>query len=179
MQISTLYSKSSFSYTMYRVPLQVVDKHHYSGIPIDSKLSWTPHINSLCSKANRLLGFLRRALHHCPPHLREHAYKQIVLPSIEYCSSIWDPHQQTLIHKLEMIQHCVARFVLNRPWRRNCRDSVTNMLLTLKWPSLEERRKQSRLTLLFKFINNLIYIPNQYLPVLSPATHAVPGQTTL
>ena len=32
MQISTLHSKSSFSYTMYRVPLQVVDKHHYLGI---------------------------------------------------------------------------------------------------------------------------------------------------
>ena len=31
--------------------------------------------------------------------------------------------------------------------------------------------KQSRLTLLFKFINELIYIPSQYLPVLSPATH--------
>jgi len=113
-------------------------------------------------------------LYHCPPHLKEHAYKQIVLPSIENCSSIWDPHQQMLIHKLEMnqmIQHCTARFVLNKPWRRNCRDSITNMLLTLKWPSLKERRKQSCLTLLFKFINKLIYIPSQYLPVLSPATH--------
>ena len=45
------------------------------------------------------------------------------------------------------------------------------MPLTVKWPSLEERRKQSRLTLLFKFINKLIYIPSQYLPVLSPTMH--------
>ena len=121
-------------------------------------------------KANRLLGFLRRTLHHCPPHLKEHAYKQIVLPSIEYCSSIWDPHQQSLIHKLEMIQHRAARFVLNRPWRRNHRDSITEMLVELKWPTLEDRRKQARLMLLFKFVNKLIYVPNQYLPVLSPAT---------
>ena len=47
-----------------------------------------------------------------PPHLKEHAYKQIVLPSIEYCSTIWDPCQETSIHKLEMIQHCAARSVL-------------------------------------------------------------------
>ena len=113
-----------------------------------------------------------RKLHHCPPHLKEHAYKQIVYHIfLEYCSSIWDPHQQMLIYKLEMIQHHAACFVLNRPWRRNCRDSITNMLLTLKWPSLEERRKQSRLMLMFKFINKLIYIPSQYLPVLSPATY--------
>jgi len=43
MQISTLHSKSSFSYTMYRVPLQVVDKHHHLGILLDNRLSWTPH----------------------------------------------------------------------------------------------------------------------------------------
>ena len=56
-----------------------------------------------------------RNLHHCPPHLKMHAYKQIVLPSIEYCSTIWDQNQQTSIHKLEMIQHRAARFVLNKP----------------------------------------------------------------
>ena len=41
------------------------------------------------------------------------------------------------------------------------------MLVELKWPTLEDRRKQA---LLFKFVNKLIYVPNQYLPVLSPAT---------
>ena len=44
------------------------------------------------------------------------------------------------------------------------------MLVELKWPTLEDRRKQARLMLLFKFVNKLIYVPNQYLPVLSPAT---------
>ena len=40
MQKSTLYyyNKSSFSNKMYRVPLQVIDKHHYLGIFIDSEL---------------------------------------------------------------------------------------------------------------------------------------------
>ena len=79
-------------------------------------------------------------------------------------------HLQSLIHKLEMIQHRAACFVLNRPWRRNHRDSITEMLVELKWPTLEDRRKQARLMLLFKFVNKLIYVPNQYLPVLSPAT---------
>ena len=67
-----------------------------------------------------------------------------------------------------MVQHRAARFVLNRPWRRDCRDSVTDMLTTLHWQTLEKRRKQSRLMLLFKFTNSLIYVPNLYLPALSP-----------
>ena len=171
MQISALHSTSSFPYKMYDIPLQFVKNHHYLGILLDNKLSWTPHINSLCSKANHLLGFLRRTLHHCPSNLKEHAYKQIVLPSIEYCSSIWDPHQKSFIHKLEMIQHRAARFVLNKPWRRNYRDSITEMLQTLNWSSLEKRRKQSRLILLFKFLNNMIHIPTEYLPTPSPLTN--------
>ena len=82
MQISALHSTRSFPYKMYEIPLQFVKNHHYLGILSDNKLSWTPHINSLCSKANHLLGFLCKTLHHCPSNLKEHAYKQIVLPSI-------------------------------------------------------------------------------------------------
>ena len=170
MQISTLHSTSSFPYTMYETPLQFVKRHEYLGVLLDDKLSWTPHIDSLCSKANRLLGFLRRTLHHCPSHLKEHAYKQIVLPSIEYCCSIWDPFHQSSIYKLEMIQHRAARFILNKPWRRNHRDSITEMLQSLSWLPLEERRKNARLVLLFKVLNNMIHIPTDYLPVPAPST---------
>ena len=69
-----------------------------------------------------------------------------------------------------MLQHRAARFVLNKPWRRNHRDSITDMLITLKWPSLENHRRHLRLTLLFKFVNKMIHIPTQYLPASSPIT---------
>ena len=39
-------------------------------------------------KANRLLGFLKRNLHSCHKHFKEYAYKQFLLPSIEYCCAI-------------------------------------------------------------------------------------------
>ena len=70
-----------------------------------------------------------------------------------------------------MIQHRAARFVLNRPWRRNHRDSITEMLVELKWPTLEDRRKQAHLMLLFKFVNNqFMFQISICMPVLSPAT---------
>ena len=58
-----------------------------------------------------------------------------------------------------MIQHHAAKFVLNKPWRKNHRDNITDMLQSLNWLSLEKRRRDSRLILLFKFLNRLIHIP--------------------
>ena len=46
-----------------------------------------------------------------------------------------------IINKIEMIQHRAACFVLDCPWRRDLRDSITSMLPSLGWPSLQLRRK--------------------------------------
>ena len=167
MQISNHRNKIHCIYTMDGTPLATTEQHSYLGVQLHHKLSWEPHIDHICSKANRTLGFLQRNLQHCPTHLRELAYKQFVLPVLEYCSTIWDPHHQKYISKLEMVQHRAARFVLGRPWRRHQRDSITTMLSTLKWPVLYERRRWARLTLLYKLLHNLLQIPERYLPSLS------------
>ena len=76
-------------------------------------------------KANRLLGFLRKNLHHCSSDLKETAYKQLILSCLGYCAAIWDPFYHNLIYQLEMIQHRAARFVLNQPWIGGHHDSIT------------------------------------------------------
>ena len=102
--------------------------------------------------------------------IKEYLYKQLLLPSIEYCSAIWDPYYLTDIKKIEMIQHRVVRFVLNKPWHKLSQghDSVTEMLTNLGWPELEERRKFARLTLLFKIMRGLLEVPAQCIPQLTP-----------
>ena len=113
---------------------------------------------------------MHRNLWHCPRKIKESAYKQLILPILDYCSPIWDPHQNKSIYKLEMIQHRAAWFVMNQPWNRHHRDSISELLHKLEWPSLQVRRKWAKLIFLFKIINNLICIPNQYLPSPSPVT---------
>ena len=170
LQITTHHNKSTFTYKMSSIPLATVLEHNYLGIRLHHKLSWDPHINYICNKANRLLGFMKRNLRNSPLEIKEHVYKQLLLPSIEYCSSIWDPYHQTSINRLEMIQHRAARFVLNRPWHRSNQnhDSITEMLTYLKWPSLQSRRTVARLTLLYKIVKKLIAIPENGLPLLTP-----------
>ena len=51
------------------------------------------------------------------------------------------------INKLEMIQRRSARYVINRYHNTS---SIETMLQKLQWPTLEERRKKARFTLLYK-----------------------------
>jgi len=97
---------------MFNIPLATVLEHNYLGIRLHHKLTWDPHVNYICNKANRLLGFLKRNLYNAPVEIKEHVYKQLVLPSIEYCSATWDPYHHASTHKLEMIHHHAAHFVL-------------------------------------------------------------------
>ena len=115
MQVTTYSDISRFTYTMNDIRLEFVDQRNYLGVSLHNRLSWKPHVNQICYKANHQLGFLYRNLKGCPKYFKECAYKQIVLPSIQYCSALWDPYYQNSIHKVEMIQHRVARFILNKP----------------------------------------------------------------
>ena len=51
---------------MKGIPLESVEEHRYFGVTLHHGMSWIPHINNICNKANRLLGFLKGNLHHCP-----------------------------------------------------------------------------------------------------------------
>ena len=97
--------------------------------------------------------------------LKELSYKQFVLLILEYASSVWNPCHLYNINKIETIQHRAARFVLGCPWRRDLRDSITSMVSSLGWPSLQLRRKCARLALLFNLVRNFLVISPEYLPV--------------
>ena len=136
LQISTHLAKRNFTYKMSDIPLNTVLEHDYLGVCLHHKLSWRPYyVDCMCNKASRLLGFLKRNLYSSPAHIKEYLYKQLLLPSIEYCLAIWDPYHQTDIKKIEMVQHHAVRFVLNKSWHKSHNhDSVTEMLTNLGWP---------------------------------------------
>ena len=146
LQFSKHHHKTKFPYDMSNKALKVVEQNSYLGIIIDYHLSWVPQINHVCNKATRLIVFLQRNLRNYSCALKELSYKQFILPVLKYAAAIWDPYHLKDINKIEMIQHRTARFVLNRPWRRNMRDSITEMLTSLEWLPLQLRRKCTRLT---------------------------------
>ena len=135
--------KTNNTYTLHGKTLETVNSAKYLGVTISSDLKWGHHIDNICKKATQSLNFLRRNVRINSKEIKAKAYQHIVRPHLEYASSVWDPHTSSDINKIQMIQRRAARYTLNR--YRNT-SSVTDMLNELEWPSLEQRRKQNRLT---------------------------------
>ena len=138
-------------YHMMGHQLETVHHYPYLGVEISDKLRWDQHIDNVTSKANRTLGFVRRNLSKCPKDIKDQAYKSLVRPHLEYASAVWDPYRQCHIDKIEMVQRKAARFVTNTYSREP--GTVTNILQSLGWPTLETRRKGARLILLYKILH--------------------------
>jgi len=83
---STSHNKSKFTYTMNNTSLTTVEEHDYLGVRLHHHMSWKPHIDHICNKANQLLSFLRQNLSKSSTKIKDYIYKQLLLPTIEYCS---------------------------------------------------------------------------------------------
>lgn len=89
-------------------PLRRVVATRLLGVTLDSKLRFTNHISSVLSKARRMLGFALRVSRGMGPQTLKHLFTALVLPHLEYCSSIWDPAQVHLVAALESVQRRAA-----------------------------------------------------------------------
>ena len=146
--------KRTFTNNQYQLhghTLASVTSAEYLGVTISQDLSWDRHITNICAKANKTLGFLRRNLKISARNLKETAYKAFVRPILEYACTVWDPHTEQNISKIEAVQRRAARFVVNRYHNTS---SVAAMINKLEWPSLQHRRKVARLTMLRKILSN-------------------------
>jgi hypothetical protein len=86
-----------------------------------------------------------------------HPEWKFVRPSLEYASTVWDPHTQANINKVESIQRRAARFVTNN---YDPRASVTTLLQDLNWPTLQHRRQLAKLIMMYRITYHLIEIPS-------------------
>ena len=125
--------------------------------------TWNGGITS--PKLRVILGFLRRNFKGCPSKLKEIAYFSMVRSLLEYSCPVWDPYRQGDNEKINKIQRAAARFVTNNYQRKS---SVTALIKDLGWIDLQTRRKNFRLTSLYKILNGIIAVPVSVL--LTPQT---------
>ena len=82
----------SSNYLILNQPLKQIAEHPYLGVIIDSKASFSAHVDHIISsKATRMLNFIRRNLCKCNNEVKCMAYLSLIRPLLEYASSAWDP----------------------------------------------------------------------------------------
>ena len=120
----------------------------YLGLTIGQDLKWKNHVNNF--SANKMLTFLHRNLNVSATSINEQTYKSLVRPSLEYACYAWYPYS-----KDEMVQHRDTSFVTNRQGNMSC---VDDLLQHLNWRSLEDRRKDAWLVMIYKIANENVAI---------------------
>ena len=135
--------------------LEKVDVFKYLGVLINTKLSWSDHIDGICKKARKILGLVyRRFYQDSSPDTLRALYITLVRPHLEYAAQLWDPHTHCDVNKLEGVQKFALR-VISHQW-----DSTYEDLLSIvKIPKLQERRLKLKLTLVYKIAHGLCYFP--------------------
>ncbi len=115
--------------------IEVVNSFLLLGVTVTNNLSWKKHISEITTKAKKLLGFLYRLFRESGSANLEKLYKAIILPHLEYCSSVWDPPQKNHISKIEHVQSFAAK-VVTGDWPCDSKQLISS----LGWPSLQTRR---------------------------------------
>ena len=140
-----------FTYKFHGHSLEKTD----STKTLQPNLKWDKHINNITSKVNQTLGFLRRHLKVNSQKIRDHAYKALVRPKLEYSSCVLDPPTTNQINQLEKVQRRAARFVCGHFHNTS---SVTEMLEDLDWPLLQVRSLRTKLIMFYKIVHYQIAI---------------------
>jgi len=143
------------TYKIHQSTFQSVKGGKYLGVSFANNISWNIHTQSTIKKANNSLSFLRRNITSCPQDINAQSYKTFVRPILEYAGTVWDPHTATNINQLEAVQRRAARFV-KEDYRTT--SSTTAMMADLCWPTLQHRRSNAKLVMVYRITHNLIHV---------------------
>ena len=132
--------------------IQSVSHFKYLGVWISDDLSWSKHVEVICCKAHRLLGYMFRTLSpHCDQASIISLYKSLILPILEYACVVWNPHLKQDQLLLESVQLFAMRLA-SHSWKSDSESLNQHFQL----PSLSSRRA-------FFYANNLQVFKQHYL----------------
>ena len=104
---------------------------------IDTSLNFNKHVDTVCKSISSKLALLRRIKCYLPIEYRKLFYNAYtcILPSLDYCLTIWGNTSKTQGERLHNLQKCAARIILDA-----APDAPSQPLFTeLNWLNIYER----------------------------------------
>jgi hypothetical protein len=110
-------------------------------ITLDSKLSWSKHIDSMVAKLGRSQFMIRCCSTFFTSKSTRQILQALVLSHLDYCLVVWSCVAKKDIGKLQLIQNRAAGIALRCTRRAN----VSSMNVSLSWLKVEKRLTASLL----------------------------------
>jgi hypothetical protein len=105
-------------------PIQWVETARYLGVTLDTRLTWSAHVNQIEKKAFQRLGVLGPLLNRRSGLSVRNGvllYKQLIRPMIDSACPIWRSAARSHIRNLQVLQSKCLRIATNAPWCVNNR----------------------------------------------------------
>ena len=104
---------------------------------MDNKLNFEEHMNEKITKANSIMGLIRRTFTYLDETTFLLLYKAL-RPHLEYANVVWNPYKMKHVMSLENLQRQATKQI---PGFKNM--SYEDRLQKLKLPALAYRRKEA------------------------------------
>ena len=120
------------------------------GVHVDPSLKFTQHCEKIVSKANRLVGLIRRSFDYIDCQMFSSLFKGLVRPHLEYGNTVWSPLYKKDAILIENVQRRATKLVPEL-----AELDYEDRLRRLNLPSLMYRRLRGDLIEVHKFVRGL------------------------
>ena len=159
------------TYNINETPLESCDTEKDLGVWVSSNLTSDKQVTEQCAKANKLLGFVRRASRYIQSiQTRRTLYLSIVRCHLGYATQVWSPESIGLLRRVENVQRRATKLILKLPFRCDVtyktRLQLTNLLPISYWHEFLD------IVFFYKAVNNLVFIDSEALPATRQSTRS-------
>jgi len=120
------------------------------GVWFNNSLKPVDHIAHAVSKANQILGLIRRTFTYMDSQLMKQLFTALVRPHLEYGNVIWHPYLKKDIEMIDRVQHRATRMVPGLS-KLNYEDRLRRMEL----PTPEYRRCRGDAIEVYKYLHGI------------------------
>lgn len=128
-----------------------VSQQKLLGLVIDDKLTWSAHLDNLCSALSSKISLLRKLATYVSIDALKKFYQGYILPLIDYGSVTWSGTSASNLDRILKLQKRAARIILHADYNT---PSAT-MFKELGWQPINKRLTYNKAVLTYKALNNL------------------------
>ena len=135
-------------------------------------LTWNRRVSEQCSRANKMLGFVKRNARHMQSTIVRRLIDLIIVrPHLGYATQGWAPQSIYFISNLEKIWRRATKYILKLPF--SCCQSYEKRLKTLSLLPISYWHEYLDMLLFFKITHGLVDIDPTIVPITHSTRHTI------